>query len=195
MPIRFLDMFAGIGGFRSGLERLSGFECVGYCEIDKYAKQAYDAMYPTKGELYFADARTIDPYTLPDIDLICGGFPCQSFSIAGLGRRTADCIGLIKGYGWLNTQTGAIEYGTNGMPDICADTMFENVAEKGTIDTLPKIPGLALWHSGHIGIYIGDAKVIHAANTQAGVIISDVSGSGFTHWLKIPYITYLENTE
>ena len=90
MPIRFLDMFAGIGGFRSGLERLGGFECVGYCGIDKYAKQAYDAMYPTKGELYFADARTIDPYTLPDIDLICGGFPCQSFSIAGLRRGFQD---------------------------------------------------------------------------------------------------------
>ena len=90
MPIRFLDMFAGIGGFRSGLERLGGFECVGYCEIDKYAKQAYDAMYPTEGELYFADARTIDPYTLPDIDLVCGGFPCQSFSIAGLRRGFQD---------------------------------------------------------------------------------------------------------
>lgn len=112
-----------------------------------------------------------------------------------LGRRTADCIGLIKGYGWLNTQTGTIEYGTNGMPDIGADTMFENAAEKGTIDTLPEIPGLALWHSGHIGIYIGGGKVIHAANTNDGVIISDVSGSGFTHWLKIPYITYTENTE
>lgn len=112
-----------------------------------------------------------------------------------LGGRTADCIGLIKGYGWLNTQTGAIEYGTNGMPDIGADTMFNNATEKGTIDTLPEIPGLALWHSGHIGIYIGGGKVIHAANTHAGVIISDVSGSGFTHWLKIPYITYTENTE
>lgn len=112
-----------------------------------------------------------------------------------LGGRTADCIGLIKGYGWLNTQTGAIEYGTNGMPDIGADTMFESATEKGTIDTLPEIPGLALWHSGHIGIYIGGGKVIHAANTHAGVIISDVSGSGFTHWLKIPYITYTENTE
>ena len=82
MPIKFLDMFAGIGGFRSGLDRLGGFECVGYCEIDKYAKQAYDAMYPTKGELYFADARTIDPYTLPDIDLICGGFPSEASCIA-----------------------------------------------------------------------------------------------------------------
>ena len=57
MPIKFFDMFAGIGGFRSGLEAIGGFECVGYCEIDKYAKQAYEAMYDTGGELYFDDAR------------------------------------------------------------------------------------------------------------------------------------------
>ena len=47
MAIKFFDMFAGIGGFRSGLEAIGGFECVGYCEIDKYAKQAYEAMYDT----------------------------------------------------------------------------------------------------------------------------------------------------
>lgn len=81
--IRFFDMFAGIGGFRSGLEAVGGFECVGYCEIDKYANQAYKEIYDTKGELYFEDARTIKPCDLPDIDLVCGGFPCQSFSIAG----------------------------------------------------------------------------------------------------------------
>ena len=52
MSIKFFDMFAGIGGFRSGLEAIGGFECVGYCEIDKYAKQAYEAMYDTGGELY-----------------------------------------------------------------------------------------------------------------------------------------------
>lgn len=112
-----------------------------------------------------------------------------------LGGRTADCIGLIKGYGWYDCESGSITYGTNDMPDIGADTMYENATEKGTIDTIPETPGLALWHSGHIGIYIGDGKVIHAANTHAGVILSDVSGSGFTHWLKIPYITYTENTE
>ena len=50
MPIRFFDMFAGIGGFRSGLEAIGGFKCVGYCEIDKYAKQAYEAIYDTGGE-------------------------------------------------------------------------------------------------------------------------------------------------
>ena len=48
MPIKFFDMFADIGGFRSGLEAVGCFECVGYCEIDKYAKQAYEAMYDTR---------------------------------------------------------------------------------------------------------------------------------------------------
>ena len=90
MAIRFFDMFAGIGGFRSGLEAVGGFECIGHCEIDKYANQAYNAMYDTEGEVFFADARTIDPGALPDIDLICGGFPCQSFSIAGKRRGFAD---------------------------------------------------------------------------------------------------------
>ena len=50
MTIRYFDMFAGIGGFRSALEAIGGFECVGYCEIDKYARQAYEAMYNTEGD-------------------------------------------------------------------------------------------------------------------------------------------------
>ena len=52
MSIRYFDMFAGIGGFRSGLEATGGFECVGYCEINRHAKQAYEALYQTEGELY-----------------------------------------------------------------------------------------------------------------------------------------------
>ncbi|WP_366515338.1 DNA (cytosine-5-)-methyltransferase [Ruminococcus sp.] len=90
MSIKFLDMFAGIGGFRSRLEAIGGFECVGYCEIDKYAKQAYEAMYDTGGELYFDDARKIVPEQLPDFDLLLGGFPCQSFSIAGARKGFDD---------------------------------------------------------------------------------------------------------
>ena len=88
-------MFAGIGGFRSGLEAIGGFECVGYGEIDKYAKQAYEAMYDTRGELYFDDARKIVSEQLPDFDLLVGGFPCQSFSIAGARKGFDDTRGSL----------------------------------------------------------------------------------------------------
>ena len=95
MTIKYFDMFAGIGGFRSGLEAIGGFECIGYCEIDKYAKQAYDAIYDTGGELYFDDARKIVPEQLPDFDLLVGGFPCQSFSIAGARKGFDDTRGTL----------------------------------------------------------------------------------------------------
>ena len=93
--IRYFDIFAGIGGFRSGLERAGGFECVGYCEIDKYAKKAYEALYDTSKEVYYDDARKIDTDRMPDFDLICGGFPCQSYSVAGLRRGFNDPRGTL----------------------------------------------------------------------------------------------------
>lgn len=111
------------------------------------------------------------------------------------GKRTADCVGLIKGYSWYDTENKKTVIGSNNMPDIGADKMFENATEKGTIDTLPEIPGLAVWHEGHIGIYIGNGDVVQAANTQAGVIRTRVSSNAWTHWLKIPYIEYLEQEE
>lgn len=108
-----------------------------------------------------------------------------------LGGRTTDCVGLIKGYGWFDAETNKIKYAANGMPDIGANAMYENATEKGTIDTIPEIPGLAVWHEGHIGVYIGNGEVIQAANTTAGVIRTPIGQSGWTHWLKIPYINYV----
>lgn len=107
-----------------------------------------------------------------------------------LGRRTADSVGLIKGYCWFNAETGAIEAGSGGMPDIGADTMYATATEKGTIDAMSETPGLAVWQEGHIGIYIGKGYVIQAANTQAGVIKTKLDDGGWTHWLKIPYVKY-----
>lgn len=89
-------MFAGIGGFRSGLSHFGDFFMpIGFCEIDPYAKKAYEAIYDTKGELFFEDARKIIPEDLPDIGLICGGFPCQSFSIAGKRGGFEDARGTL----------------------------------------------------------------------------------------------------
>lgn len=112
-----------------------------------------------------------------------------------LGRRTSDCVGLIKGYGWYDEASGIIKYGTNGMKDVTADGMFNAAVEKGPISTMPDIPGIAVWHQGHIGVYIGNGYVIHAANTYDGVIKTPITSSGWTHWLKVPYINYIEETE
>ena len=62
--ITFVDMFSGIGGFREGLTRAGGFECVGHCEIDKYANRSYNALFDTKGEWFIEDARKADPSTM-----------------------------------------------------------------------------------------------------------------------------------
>ena len=107
-----------------------------------------------------------------------------------LGKRAADCVGLIKGYGWLNGETMEIEYGSNGMPDIGANEMYYSATESGAINTMPDIPGLAVWHEGHIGVYIGGGEVIEAMNTKRGIVKTQLTGRTWTHWLKIPYINY-----
>lgn len=111
-----------------------------------------------------------------------------------LGGRAADCIGLIKGYCWYNPNTGKIDYATNGMPDINADYLYHSVAPKGTIDTIPETPGLAVWFPGHIGIYIGGGKVVEAKGTKSGVVETNLSAGAWTHWIEIPYIQYIEET-
>ena len=88
-------MFAVIGGFRSWLETVSGFKCIGHCEIDKHAQRAYNAIYQPKGEYFCNDARTINPDEMPDFDLICAGFPCQSFSVAGKRLGFEDTRGTL----------------------------------------------------------------------------------------------------
>ena len=93
--ITYIDLFSGIGGFREGLSRAGDFVCVGHCEIDKYADQSYRALFDTKGEWFREDVRETDPDEMPDFDLLCGGFPCQSFSIAGHRGGFADPRGTL----------------------------------------------------------------------------------------------------
>lgn len=107
-----------------------------------------------------------------------------------VGGRTADCVGLIKGYGWLDAETLELRYGTNGMPDVGANQMYYNATVSGTIDTMPDTPGLAVWHDGHIGVYIGSGEVIEAMGTKYGVVKTQLEGRGWTHWLQVPYISY-----
>ena len=94
--IRYFDMFSGIGGFRAGLTRAGGFECVGHCEIDKYAEKSYRAMHDIQEwERFYPDAKAIKSSDFPQVDMICGGFPCQSFSVAGRRAAFEDARGTL----------------------------------------------------------------------------------------------------
>lgn len=78
----FIDFCSGIGGGRLGLEK-AGFECIGFSEIDVAAIQTYKKLFNTKNELELGDLTKINPYELPNFDLLISGFPCQTFSIVG----------------------------------------------------------------------------------------------------------------
>ena len=95
MAIRFIDLCSGIGGFHSGLEATGHYECVGHAEIDKNAEKAYNAIYGEKGGKNYGDLRKINPKELPDFDLLCAGFPCQSFSVAGRRLGFQDTRGTV----------------------------------------------------------------------------------------------------
>ena len=95
--MKFLDLFAGIGGFRFGMES-AGHECVGFCEIDKYARASYKAIHNTEGEIELHDITTVSDESIRgfgSVDIICGGFPCQAFSIAGNRRGFEDTRGTL----------------------------------------------------------------------------------------------------
>lgn len=116
----FVDLFSGIGGFRIGME-MAGHKCLGHCEIDKYADASYRMMHtvteeqreyikslPMKdrigeirkekylnGEWYSDDIRAVEPTDMPNADVYCFGFPCQSFSVAGYRRGFEDTRGTL----------------------------------------------------------------------------------------------------
>lgn len=90
--MKFLDLFAGIGGFRLGMEA-AGHECVGFCEVDDFARKSYKAIFNTEKEVELHDIRSVPDESirgLGQVDILCGGFPCQSFSLAGSRRGFRD---------------------------------------------------------------------------------------------------------
>ena len=96
--MNYLDLFAGIGGFRFGMER-AGHKCIGFCEIDKYARLSYKAIHNTEGELDYKDITEVSNEEFRKlrgkVDIICGGFSCQAFSIAGKQLGFEDTRGTL----------------------------------------------------------------------------------------------------
>lgn len=102
-----------------------------------------------------------------------------------------DCCGLIKWFFMTNgDHTKAPKY--NSKYDINASGWYNIASEKGKIDTIPEIPGIAVYKKGHIGVYIGDGKVCECTLTSKhdGVVITDLKDVKWTHWLKIKWMDY-----
>lgn len=100
MTLKFIDFFAGVGGFRKGLE-MAGHKCVGFVEWDKFARQSYQAIFETEGEYTENDIRAVRANELPRANIWCFGFPCQDISIAGKqegfdGERSSLFYGVTK---------------------------------------------------------------------------------------------------
>lgn len=96
-PYTFLDLFAGVGGFRLGLEK-AGHKCIGFCEIDRKARESYKAIHNTENEVEMHDITTISDEFIRGIgrvDILAGGFPCQAFSVAGKRKGFGDTRGTL----------------------------------------------------------------------------------------------------
>src|SRR5690554_6039626 len=91
MNFKFIDLFSGMGGFRIAFEKLGG-KCVFSSDIDKYAQETYFINF---GDIPHGDITKIDAKDIPEHDILCAGFPCQAFSIAGKRLGFEDTRGTL----------------------------------------------------------------------------------------------------
>lgn len=89
---KFIDLFAGIGGFHQALTQVGGCQCVYASDIDRYARQTYEANY---GIVPDGDITKVAAEDIPPHDVLCGGFPCQAFSVSGNQLGFEDARGTL----------------------------------------------------------------------------------------------------
>lgn len=111
-----------------------------------------------------------------------------SYKASELNIKVHDCVGLIKGYLWCDTNTSLPKY--NSAQDVSATGMLNKCVEKGVIGSMPDIPGVLVFMTGHVGVYIGNGYVIEARGHNYGVVKTKLAGRGWKNWGKCPWITY-----
>lgn len=103
------------------------------------------------------------------------------------GRTCADCVGLIKAFFWKGGDVNAApKYKSNNCPDKGANSMFALCKETGEISTIPDVPGLVVWKSGHIGVYVGDGYTVEMKGFDYDCVKAKVTDGAWTKWGKLP---------
>jgi DNA (cytosine-5)-methyltransferase 1 len=100
---RFIDLFAGIGGFRLAFEQIGG-QCVFTSEMDKYAQKTYIENFSIEDHLFNEDITKIEVKNIPDHEVLLAGFPCQPFSIAGVTKKKS----LGRSHGFADNTQGTL---------------------------------------------------------------------------------------
>lgn len=118
------------------------------------------------------------------------GFERMAQYKSDIGERVHDCVGLIKGYLWSENFVSPPEY--NASQDVSANGMLKKCKEQGEFATMPEMPGILVFKRGHVGVYVGNRKVIEARGFNYGVVETDAEKRGWTHWGKCPWIKYPE---
>jgi len=109
------------------------------------------------------------------------------------GRRCADCVGMIKSFFWTgNRYDTDPKYGTNGCPDKSANGLFDMCKETGDIKTIPDIPGIVVWKSGHIGVYVGNGYTVEMKGFNYDCRRNKVTDGPWKKWGKLPMLSYEE---
>ena len=108
------------------------------------------------------------------------------------GQKVHDCIGLVKGYMWTLGADSTHYIYKNGFPDVSADMQYKRSTRKGSISTMPDVPGILVFMKGHVGVYIGDGWVIEARGHRWGVVKTYLKARSWTKWAYIDEIQYLE---
>lgn len=107
--------------------------------------------------------------------------------------RLSDCVGLIKGYMWSSPDYSfSVDY--DFYPDLTATDLFDHCTVKGDISSMPDVAGTIVYDANtpHVGVYIGDGKVVDCRTPEQGTVLSNVSDYTWTNWMQLPELEYPE---